>query len=455
MQGIMKIPPHRLEFEEVVLGALMLEREAWHAVEDILTAECFYSEPHRHVFAAIKALHQKNRPVDILTVTNELRATGKLDEVGGAFYISELTNRITSAANIEYHALEIVSAYQLRELLSIAQTVQSNAMEANGNPFDILSDLEKSINNAFILKIGGRHKSMSDVVSEVQQNIITAFHSDWNAVQGISTGFKALDSTFGGLEPSNLIIMAARPGMGKTSLAMKIAAINAAKNIPVAVFSLEMSSEQLIKRLISDAVSVSYEELSKGHISNIQKESAIAASEVMRSWPLFIEDDSLTIAEIRMKCRRWFRTYGIKLVVIDYLQLIRPDERGKNQNREQEISTISSSLKSLAKELNIPILALAQLSRQVEQRGGSKKPILSDLRESGSIEQDADQVFFIYRPEYYGIMEDADGCPLDGVAEIISAKNRHGRTGSVNLLFEGRFTRFSDMPSTDNFPQPF
>jgi replicative DNA helicase len=445
LPDVRKTIPQRVEFEEGVLGALLLERNAWHNVEDILIADCFYKDQHKLIFTAIKSLHAQNKPVDILTVTNELRSTGKLEIVGGAYYISELTNRVTSAANIEVWAMEIISAYQLRELISIGSNINLSAYREDADPFTILSETEMQINTAFINKISTGTKSIQELTFEVQNEISAAYNSDWNAVQGISTGFEAFDQTFGGLEPSNLIILAARPGMGKTSWAMNIAVSNAMKGIPTAVFSMEMSAGQLIKRIISGKIHVSYEEISKGHLKQVQYDEAQQMAALIAQWPMHITDCSLSIAELRQRARRWYRIHGIQLIVIDYLQLIRSDERAKNGNREQEISYISNSLKALAKELNIPILALAQLSRQVEQRGGSKRPILSDLRESGSIEQDADQVFFIYRPEYYNIAEMEDGMPTAGIAEIISAKNRHGRTGTISLHFEAKYTTFSDL----------
>jgi replicative DNA helicase len=446
-----KIPPQAVDVEEAVLGALMLERDAITAVIDILDSQSFYKDEHKEIYAAIRRLFEKSQPIDILTVTNELRTETKLEFVGGAFYISELTNRVTSAANIEYHARIVAEKYILRKLIEISSGIQKDAFEDGVDVFNLLDTAERELFSITEQNLRSSYENMGQLLSKALEQI-HEIQSNSGTYSGVPSGFTALDRVTSGFQKSDLIIIAARPGMGKTSFVMSVAR-NAAVDFkkPVAVFSLEMSSIQLVMRLISSEAEIDAHKLRTGKLQDHEWHQLNAKTSKLSSAPIYIDDTpALNVFELRAKCRRLKAQYGIEMVIIDYLQLMAGNKDSKaGQNREQEISTISRSLKGLAKELNIPVIALAQLSRQVEQRGGTKKPILSDLRESGSIEQDADQVYFIYRPEYYKLEETEDGRPSQGVAQIIIAKNRHGATDTVDLRFVNEFARFTDLTDFD------
>jgi replicative DNA helicase len=456
-----KLPPQAIELEEAVLGALMLERDAISTVIEILESESFYKDEHKLIYGAIRSLFEKSQPIDILTVTNELRTQGKLEFVGGAYYISELTNRIGSAANVEYHARIIAQKYILRKLIEVSSHIQEDAYEETTDVFDLLDTAERELFSITEKNLRSSYESMGNLISQAITQI-EEIRNTTEGLSGIPSGFSDLDRMTSGFQRSDLIILAARPGMGKTSFVMSLAR-NAAVDFkkPVAVFSLEMSSIQLVLRLISSEAEIDSSKLKNGQLEEHEWHQLHAKIAKLSEAGIYIDDTpALNVFELRAKCRRMKAQYGIEMIIIDYLQLMAGNKEGKqSMNREQEISTISRSLKGLAKELNIPVIALSQLSRQVEQRGGAKRPILSDLRESGSIEQDADQVMFIYRPEYYGLTEDEEGRPVAGIAEIIIAKNRHGATDTVPLRFTGKYARFSDLatfdpPSDDFNPGP-
>lgn len=457
LSDVGKLQPQAVEVEEAVLGALMLERDAITIVLEILESDSFYKDEHKEIYSAIRQLFQKSQPIDLLTVTNELRAAGKLEFAGGAFYISELTNRVSSAANIEYHARIVAQKYILRRLIEITTDIQRDAYDETSDVFDILDKAEKDLFGITEQNLRNATDPMGSLITRAIKQI-EEIRDKPEGLSGIPSGFSDLDRITSGFQRSDLIIVAARPGMGKTSFVMSLAR-NAAVNFskPVAVFSLEMSSIQLVLRLISSEAEIDATKLKNGDLVEYEWQQLHSKIAKLSDAPIYIDDTpALNVFELRAKCRRLKAQYGIEMVIIDYLQLMGGNKDGKqNFNREQEISTISRSLKGLAKELNIPVIALSQLSRQVEQRGGVKRPILSDLRESGSIEQDADQVFFIYRPEYYNLTEDEEGNPTAGIAEIIIAKNRHGSTQTVPLRFIGKYARFGnlndfEMP-TDNF----
>ena len=442
-----KLPPQAIEEEEVVLGALMLERDAISVVLEILEAESFYKDEHKEIYGAIRRLFEKSQPIDIITVTNELRASGKLEFVGGPFYVSELTNRVASAANIEFHARIVSQKYILRKLIEIASQIQGDAYDEGMDVFDLLDKAEKELFSITEKNLRSSTDPMGLLISKALTQI-EEIRNQTDGLSGIPSGYTDLDRITSGFQRSDLIILAARPGMGKTAFVMSLAR-NAAVdfNKPVAVFSLEMSSLQLVLRLISSEAEIDSMKLKNGNLADHEWHQLHVKISKLSVAPIYIDDTAaLNVFELRAKCRRLKAQYGIEMVIIDYLQLMGGNKDGKNNmNREQEISTISRSLKGLAKELNIPVIALSQLSRQVEQRGGAKKPILSDLRESGSIEQDADQVMFIYRPEYYGLTEDEEGRPVQGIAEIIIAKNRHGSIESVPLRFISKYARFANL----------
>lgn len=440
-----KLPPQAVDLEEAVLGALMLEKEAVNTVIDILQPKSFYKETHQRIFAVIQDLFQKSEPVDILTVTNLLKQNGELDIVGGAYFITQLTNRVASAANIEFHARIIAQKYIQRELIRISSEIITDAYDETTDVFNLLDKAESSLFSVAEGNIRKNYESMSDLIRESIAQIELAKNQE-SGVIGVASGFTALDRITSGWQPSDLVIIAARPAMGKTSYVLSLAR-NAAVdfNIPVAFFSLEMSSVQLVTRLVSAESEISSEKLRSGNLRNDEIQQIHTKIQKLAEAPIFIDDTAgLSVFELRAKARRLKSQHDIKLLIIDYLQLMSGGGDNKNGNREQEISMISRSLKSIAKELNIPVLALSQLSRAVETRGGDKRPQLSDLRESGSIEQDADMVQFIHRPEYYGLTEDEEGNPTNGVANIIIAKHRNGSVCDVKLKFINQLAKFQD-----------
>ena len=426
-----------------MLGALMLEKEAVNEVIDILTPDAFYLDKHQKIFAAIKDLFGKSEPIDILTVTNELKQRGELEMVGGAYYISKLTNRVVSAANIEYHARIIMQKHIQRQLILISSDMIHEAFEDTSDVFDLLDKAENNLFQISENNLRRSYDSMQDLVSKAIKEIQNAKNAD-DKLRGVPSGYTALDQITQGWQKSDLIILAARPSMGKTAFALNLAR-NAAVDFhrPVAFFSLEMSSVQLVTRLISTETSLTADKLRSGDLAEYEWQQLNTKVTPLTDAPIYIDDTpQLSIFELRAKCRRLKQQHDIQMIFIDYLQLMTA-KGDKGLNREQEISTISRSLKSLAKELEIPVLALSQLSRSVEQRPGSKKPILSDLRESGAIEQDADMVMFIYRPEYYKDSVDDQDKPK-GYSIIDIAKHRNGKLGEVELRFVGQYARFEE-----------
>lgn len=442
-----KIPPQALDLEEAVLGAMMLESNAVNQAIDILKADSFYKEAHQKIFDAISSLFEHAEPIDILTVTEALKKQGNLEFVGGPFYISQLTNRVASTANVEHHARIISQKFIQRELIRISNEIIHDAYQETNDVFDLL---DKAENNLFQVAEGNIRKNydkMSSVMREAIENIDAA-RANTDSVSGVPTGFADLDKITAGWQKSDMIVLAARPGMGKTAFVLSMARNMAVDfNIPVAVFSLEMASVQLVQRLIASESEISAEKLRKGDLQDHEYQQLHQRIGRLSDAPLFIDDTpALSIFELRAKCRRLKAQHGIQMIIIDYLQLMSAGGEGKG-NREQEISSISRSIKSIAKELDVPIIALSQLSRSVETRGGDKRPILSDLRESGAIEQDADIVGFIYRAEYYGMDDDGEGNSTAGVGEVIIAKHRNGALGTVNLRFIGRLAKFANLDS--------
>jgi len=446
-----KLPPQAVDLEEAVLGALMLEKEAVNTVIDILQPQSFYKETHQIIFEAIKELFGDTTPIDILTVTHKLKSDGTLDVVGGAYYITQLTNRIASAANIEYHARIISQKYIQRELIRISSQIITDAYDETKDVFTLLDDAETNLFSVAEGNIKKSYATMSDLVRDSMTQIETAMNQT-EGVIGVPSGFTALDRVTSGWQPSDLVIIAARPAMGKTSYVLSLAR-NAAidHGMPVAFFSLEMSSVQLVTRLVSAESGINAEKLRSGDLEMHELEQINAKITDLTEAPIFIDDTAgLSVFELRAKARRLKSKHDIKLLIIDYLQLMSGGGDKGSGNREQEISMISRSLKSIAKELEIPVLALSQLSRAVETRGGDKRPMLSDLRESGSIEQDADMVQFIHRPDYYGITEDEEGNSVEGVANIIIAKHRNGSVCDVQLKFIAQMAKFADLEAGSN-----
>jgi replicative DNA helicase len=450
-----KMPPQAVDLEEAVLGAVMIEKDAMDRIAEILTPQAFYLEAHQTIYGVFQVLFERAQPIDIITVTQELRRGGQLEQVGGAFYVTKLTNRVGSAAHIEYHSRLIAQKHIQRELIRVSTEIQKEAFEESNDVFELLDDAEKKL---FAIAEGNISKQYDKIdnllVKAIKQ--IEAIKEHKDGLSGVPSGFSSLDRLTSGWQPNNLIIVAARPGMGKTAFALS-AARNAAilGKKGVAIFSLEMESVELVTRLISGEAMIPGSKLKSGKLEPFEWEQLNVKVHQLGESRLFIDDTAaLSVFQLRAKCRRLKAQHNIDMVVVDYLQLMKGDESNKAGNREQEISYISRSLKALAKELGIPIMALAQLNREADKRGGSKSPMLSDLRESGSIEQDADMVIFINRPEYYGITEDAEGNSLAGVAEIIIAKHRNGATDKVLVRFLSEYAKFADMDPMDHYFQP-
>lgn len=449
-----KIPPQAVDLEEVVLGAMMIDKKGVDEVIDILSSEAFYKEAHKHIFEAIFKLFENSEPVDLLTVSSQLKKDAKLDLVGGDFYLISLTQRVSSSAHIEFHARIILQKYIQRSLIKISNEIIEEAYDETKDVFDLLDNAEAKLYEVTQGNVKKSTETAQSLVIQAKKKIEEI--SNKEGLSGIPSGFTKLDQLTSGWQESDLIIVAARPGMGKTALTLSMArniAVN--QDIPVAFFSLEMSSVQLITRLISSETGLSSEKLRTGKLEKHEWEQLNVKVKTLERAPLFIDDTpSLSIFDLRAKARRLASQYGIKMIVIDYLQLMTAGGSQKGGNREQEISTISRNLKALAKELSVPVIALSQLSRAVETRGGSKRPLLSDLRESGAIEQDADIVSFIYRPEYYKIEEwdDDDRSPTEGQAEFIVAKHRNGGLENIRLKFIGHLGKFDNL---DDFDTPF
>ena len=446
-----KLPPQAVDLEDAVLGALMLEKDAVNDVIDILQPNSFYKETHQKIFEAIQMLFQDSEPIDILTVTERLKKSGDLDFVGGPYYISQLTSRVASSANAEYHARIIAQKYVQRELIRISSDTIKMAYDETTDIFDLLDKAESGL---YSVTEGNLKKSWDPMHSLLRQAIerIEEMKGKDEGISGVPTGFAALDKVTAGFQPADMVILAARPGMGKTAFVLSMARNTAVEyNKPVAVFSLEMSSLQLTNRLISSETELDSEKLKKGNLQDHEWQQLHSKINRLSDAPIYIDDTpALSVFEFRAKARRLKQKHNIEMIIIDYLQLMTVGGSSGVGNREQEISTISRSIKSIAKELNIPIIALSQLSRAVETRGGSKKPMLSDLRESGAIEQDADMVMFIYRPSYYDLDQDEDGNVIpEDYAEVHIAKHRNGSLQTVPLKFIGKFTKFMDRQSDE------
>ena len=449
-----KIPPQAVDLEEVVLGAMMIDKKGVDEIIDILHADVFYKIAHQYIFDAIFKLFENTEAIDLLTVSNQLRKDGRLDKVGGEYYLIQLTQKVSSSAHIEFHARIILQKYIQRSLIKISNEIIEDSYDEGTDVFDLLDSAESKLYEVTQGNIKRSTETAHSLVIQAKNRIQEISNKD--GLSGVPSGFDKLDKLTSGWQPSDLVIIAARPGMGKTALTLSMARnIAVGNNIPVAFFSLEMSAVQLITRLISSETGLSSEKLRTGNLETHEWEQLNVKVKDLEKAPLFIDDTpSLSIFDLRAKARRLSSQYGIKLIVVDYLQLMTAGSSVKGGNREQEISTISRNLKALAKELNIPVIALSQLSRAVETRGGSKRPLLSDLRESGAIEQDADIVSFIYRPEYYKIDEwdDEERSPTAGQGEFIVAKHRNGGLENIRLKFVGHLGKFDNL---DDFDSPF
>ncbi len=447
-----KLPPQAVDLEEVVLGAMMIDKKGVDEVIDILQPEAFYKESHQLIFNAIISLFEKQEPIDIKTVSFQLKKDGNLNSVGGDYYLIELSQKVSSSAHIEFHSRIILQKFIQRKLISISNDIIEDSYDETSDVFDLLDKAESKIYDISQRNLKKNTQSAEDLVLAAKKKIEEI--SKKEGLSGIASGFGEIDRLTSGWQPSDLIIVAARPGMGKTAFTLSMARnITVENNIPVAFFSLEMSAIQLITRLISSETGLNSEKLRTGKLEKFEWELLNVKVSNLENAPLYIDDTpSLSIFELRAKARRLSSQYGIKLIVVDYLQLMTLGSSQKSGNREQEISTISRNLKALAKELDIPIIALSQLSRAVELRGGTKRPILSDLRESGAIEQDADIVSFLYRPEYYKIDEwdDEERSPALGQAEFIVAKHRNGGLSSIKLKFINSLGKFENLSAFEN-----
>ncbi|MCF8714913.1 replicative DNA helicase [Joostella atrarenae] len=449
-----KIPPQAIDLEEAVLGAMMIDKKGVDEIIDILHPDAFYKEAHKYIYEAVVQLFETSEPIDLLTVSAQLKRNKRIEAVGGDFYLIQLTKKVASSAHIEFHARIILQKYIQRSLIKISSEIIEDAYDEGTDVFNLLDNAEAKLYEVTQGNIKKSSESAQSLVIQAKKKIEEI--SNKEGLSGIPSGFDKLDKLTSGWQPSDLIIVAARPGMGKTALTLSMArniAVNS--NIPVAFFSLEMSSVQLITRLISSETGLSSEKLRTGKLEKHEWEQLNVKVKSLESAPLFIDDTpSLSIFDLRAKARRLASQHGIKMIIIDYLQLMTAGGSQKGGNREQEISTISRNLKALAKELSVPVIALSQLSRAVETRGGSKRPLLSDLRESGAIEQDADIVSFIYRPEYYKIDEwdDDERSPTQGQAEFIIAKHRNGGLENIRLKFIGNLGKFDNL---DDFDSPF
>ena len=443
------VPPQAVELEEAVLGALMLEKDSIITVQEFLTADAFYTEEHRLIYRAIEELSTELKPIDLYTVTERLKVRKELQKVGGASYLAQLTQKVGSAANVEFHAKIIAQKYVQRELIRSATEIQRRSYDESTDVTDLIGFAESEIFKVAEGHVKRSVQSAKDLLAKAMMQIEEA-SKNTSAFNGVPSGFMAIDRVTLGWQLSDLIIVAARPSMGKTAFVLSMARNMAVEHErPVAFFSLEMSSVQLMMRLIVAETGLPANDIKSGRLTPEQWRHLESATKPLGAAPLYIDDTpALSVFEFRSKARRLKIHNDIQIIIIDYLQLMTGGAQDSKGNREQEVSFISRTLKAIAKELNVPIIALSQLNRSTELRGGSKRPQLSDLRESGSIEQDADIVAFIHRPEYYGITQDENGMPTAGMAEIIIAKHRNGAVTDVNLRFLKDQARFADVDET-------
>ena len=440
------LQPQALDIEKVVLGALMIDRDAFSMISELLHPETFYEPRNQKIYNAIQALNLDEKPVDIMTVAEELKREGTLEDVGGPAYIVELSSHVASSAHIEYHAHILAQKFLARQLISFASVIETKAFDETVDVDELMQEAEGSLFELSQKNMRQDYTQIDPVVSRAIE-ILQKASANTGGLTGIPSGYNKLDEVTSGWQNSDLVIIAGRPAMGKTSFALSIA-----KNIavdytePIAFFSLEMSNVQLVQRLISNTCEIAGNKILSGQLSTDEWERLDKNLGKLTGAPIYVDDTpGLSVFELRTKARRLVREKGVKIIMIDYLQLMNANGM-RFGSRQEEVSTISRSLKGLAKELEIPILALSQLNRTVENREGieGKRPQLSDLRESGAIEQDADMVLFVHRPEYYHIFEDEKGNDLHGMAQIIIAKHRKGATGDVLLNFRGEFTRFQN-----------
>ena len=450
-----KVPPQAKELEEAVLGAVMLEKSAFDTISEIIKPECFYVEANQLIYKAMQGLQQKSMPIDILTVVEELKMREQLDAVGGPYYVTKLTNAVVSTANIDAHARIVLQKFIQRELIRISGEIIGDAYEDSTDVFDLLDESETKMFNITNNYLKKNFEDIQNVLAKTI-NRIDELRTKTEDISGVPSGFPTLDRITYGWQPTDLIILAARPSVGKTAFALNLArnsALHPTKPVPVGFFSLEMSASQLVQRILSAESEIKMEKISRGKLENHEYEQLLSKGiKKLEVAPIYIDDTAaLNIFEFRAKARRLVNKHNVGIIIIDYLQLM-SGTGDKGSNREQEISNISRNLKALAKELNVPIIALSQLSRAVETRKESKMPQLSDLRESGAIEQDADMVMFIYRPEYYEVMNNEHGESTHGETHIRIAKHRNGSLETIKLRAKLEIQKFEEWDGDGGLP---
>lgn len=438
-----RVPPQAVDVEMAVLGAMLIEKEAIAKALEVLDETAFYKPAHQQIFAAMIALFDRSEPVDLITLMEELRRRGQLEKIGGEVYLTELTTKITSSANIEFHAHIVLEKALMRQLISSSSEVINRAFHETEDALNLLDEAEQRIFQISEQRMKKSFVSMNTAVHSTME-LLESIHGKHSGITGVPAGFAEVDNMTGGFQKSDLVIVAGRPSQGKTALVLSIARnASVLHNVPIGFFSLEMSTQQLVMRLICAEARVDAHSVRTGRLPEDEWRKLSTSVGRLYKAKIFIDDTpALGILELRAKARRLKAEHNVGMVVVDYLQLMQGPRNV--QSREQEISTISRSLKALAKELGIPVLALSQLNRAVEARG-DKRPMLADLRESGAIEQDADVVLFVHRPEMYGIEKDEDGNPTEGVSEIIVGKQRNGPTGTVRLAFVKQYARFENL----------
>lgn len=437
-----RTPPQAVDVEQAILGAILIDPDAINKSMDVIDENCFYKPSHQILMETFMEMSAKNEPIDMITVTQELKRKGKLEAVGGAVYVSELTSKVSTSANIEYHSRIVLEKYILRTVITVASDLAKDAYDGESDAFDLLDKAEQKLFQVSSERLRLGAQSIGTVITQTLERL-ESIHGKHDGITGVGSGFVDLDKMTSGFQPSDLIILAARPSMGKTSFALTSALRTAIKDKNgVLIFSLEMSSRQLVERMLCSEARVDAHALRTGRLPENEWPKLSRAAGRLSEANIYIDDTpGLSIMELRAKARRLKMEKNIKMIVVDYLQLVHGPKNA--QSREQEISAISRSLKALAKELDVPVMALSQLSRAVEARN-PKRPMLSDLRESGAIEQDADVVMFIYRPEFYGEKETEDGQPAEGMAEVIVGKHRNGPIGTAVLQFNKQFASFEN-----------
>ena len=444
------LQPQALDIERAVLGALLIDKDAYSVVCEMLFPESFYDPRHQMIYTAIRDLAMAEKPVDVLTVTEQMAKNGQLEEAGGPSYIAEISTRIASSAHVDYHARIVAQKFLARQLIQFADDIETKAFDETIDVDELMQHAEGALFELSQKNMKKDYTQIDPVVGQAMQAIQKAAGNS-GGLTGVPTGYHKLDDMTSGWQASDLVIIAGRPAMGKTSFALSMAKnIAADYQVPMAFFSLEMSNVQLVNRLISNCCEIQGSKILNGQLQPDEWDRLDKRINGLLGAPLYVDDTpGLSVFELRTKARRLVREHGVKIIMIDYLQLMNANGM-RFSSRQEEVSTISRSLKGLAKELDVPILALSQLNRGVESREGleGKRPQLSDLRESGAIEQDADMVLFVHRPEYYHIFQDDNGRDLHGMAQIIIAKHRKGATGDVLLTFRGEYTRFENPEDT-------